>query len=55
MKKTGCVVHVTTISHIAHMSGLWGRGGKKNLVAQLNLTKTHFKFPKKHVGKCVIV
>ncbi len=25
LASTGCVVHVTTSSHILHMSGLWGR------------------------------
>lgn len=25
LANTGCVIHVTTISRIFHMSGLWGR------------------------------
>ncbi len=29
LARTGCVVHVTTISHIRHMSGLWGRVARK--------------------------
>ncbi len=29
LASTGCVVHVTTISHILHMSGLWGRVARK--------------------------
>uniref|UniRef100_A0A8C5LXJ6 Transposase n=1 Tax=Leptobrachium leishanense TaxID=445787 RepID=A0A8C5LXJ6_9ANUR len=46
LASTGCVVHVTTISRILHMSGLWGRAArlktflKKNLKDQLNFAKT---------------
>ncbi len=29
LASTGCVVYVTTISHILHMSGLWGRVARK--------------------------
>ncbi len=29
LASTGCIVHVTTISHILHMSGLWGRVARK--------------------------
>uniref|UniRef100_A0A803J782 RBR-type E3 ubiquitin transferase n=1 Tax=Xenopus tropicalis TaxID=8364 RepID=A0A803J782_XENTR len=53
LASTGCVVHVTTISHIFHMSGLWGRVArrkpfltKKNIQARLHFAKTHLKSPK---------
>uniref|UniRef100_A0A803K8A0 Transposase Tc1-like domain-containing protein n=1 Tax=Xenopus tropicalis TaxID=8364 RepID=A0A803K8A0_XENTR len=53
LASTGCVVHVTTISHILHMSGLWGRVVrqkpflmKKNIQARLHFAKTHLKSPK---------
>lgn len=42
----GYVNHVTTISHVLHMSGLWGRVGRwkpfltKNIQAQLNSPKS---------------
>ncbi len=44
LASTGCVVHMTTISHILQMSGLWG--GKKNIQAWLDFAKTHYKSPK---------
>uniref|UniRef100_A0A803JF02 Transposase Tc1-like domain-containing protein n=1 Tax=Xenopus tropicalis TaxID=8364 RepID=A0A803JF02_XENTR len=53
LASTGCVVHVTTISCILHMSGLWGRVArrkpfltKKNIQARLHFAKTHLKSPK---------
>ncbi len=46
LASTGCVVHVTTISHILHMSGLWGRVASKNIQARLDFAKTHYKSPK---------
>uniref|UniRef100_A0AAY5KMI4 Transposase Tc1-like domain-containing protein n=1 Tax=Esox lucius TaxID=8010 RepID=A0AAY5KMI4_ESOLU len=43
LASTGSVLHVTTISHILHMNGLWGRGArwrpfltKKNIQALLD-------------------
>lgn len=53
LASTGCVVHVTTISRLLHMSGLWGRVArrkpyltKKNIQARLKFAKTHLKSPK---------
>uniref|UniRef100_A0AAY5KP04 Transposase Tc1-like domain-containing protein n=1 Tax=Esox lucius TaxID=8010 RepID=A0AAY5KP04_ESOLU len=50
---TGCVLHVTTISCILHMNGLWGRVArrkpfltKKNIQAWLKFAKTNIKSPK---------
>uniref|UniRef100_A0AAY5KP51 Transposase Tc1-like domain-containing protein n=1 Tax=Esox lucius TaxID=8010 RepID=A0AAY5KP51_ESOLU len=46
---TCCVLHVTTISRILHMNGLWGRVARQNpFLPKKNL-------PQKHVGKCVMV
>uniref|UniRef100_A0AAY5KT08 Tc1-like transposase DDE domain-containing protein n=1 Tax=Esox lucius TaxID=8010 RepID=A0AAY5KT08_ESOLU len=46
LASTGCVLHVTTISHIHHLNGLWGRVArrkhfltKKNLQARLKFAK----------------
>ena len=62
LANTGRVVHVTTISRILHMSGLWGRVArrkpflmKKNIQAWLNFAKTHMKSPKSMWGKSVMV
>uniref|UniRef100_A0A803K548 Transposase n=1 Tax=Xenopus tropicalis TaxID=8364 RepID=A0A803K548_XENTR len=53
LASTGCVVHVTTIYHTLHMSGLWGTVArrkpfltKKNIQARLHFAKTHLKSPK---------
>uniref|UniRef100_A0AAY5K1L0 Transposase Tc1-like domain-containing protein n=1 Tax=Esox lucius TaxID=8010 RepID=A0AAY5K1L0_ESOLU len=43
LASTGCVLHVTTISRILHMIGLWGRVAslkKKNIQAQLKSPKS---------------
>uniref|UniRef100_A0AAY5KGF8 Transposase Tc1-like domain-containing protein n=1 Tax=Esox lucius TaxID=8010 RepID=A0AAY5KGF8_ESOLU len=55
LASTGCVLHVTTISRILHMNGLWGRVArqntcltKKNIQARLKFAKTN-KVPQKHV------
>ena len=58
LASTGCVLHVTTISRILHMCGLWGRVAsrkpflsKKNIQDQLNFAKTCMKSPKSmHYG-----
>ncbi len=50
LASTGCVVHMTTISHILQMSGLWG--GKKNIQAWLDFAKTHYKSPKAYGKMC---
>uniref|UniRef100_A0AAY5K9G5 Transposase Tc1-like domain-containing protein n=1 Tax=Esox lucius TaxID=8010 RepID=A0AAY5K9G5_ESOLU len=53
LASTGCVLHVTTISRILHMNGLWGRVArrkpfltKKNIQARLKVAKTNIKSPK---------
>ena len=53
LASTGCVLHVTTISRILHMCGLWGRVArrkpflsKKNIQDRLNFAKTCMKSPK---------
>uniref|UniRef100_A0AAR2JMY3 Transposase Tc1-like domain-containing protein n=1 Tax=Pygocentrus nattereri TaxID=42514 RepID=A0AAR2JMY3_PYGNA len=59
LASTSCAVHVTTISHLLHMSGLWGRVArrkpylsKKNIQAQLNFAKRHLK---SHKCMCTVV
>uniref|UniRef100_A0AAY5KIL8 Transposase Tc1-like domain-containing protein n=1 Tax=Esox lucius TaxID=8010 RepID=A0AAY5KIL8_ESOLU len=61
LASTGCVLHVTTISRILHMNGLWGRVARQKPF----LTKKHpspaevcnnkHQVPQKHVGKFVMV
>lgn len=53
LASTACVVHMTAISCLLHMSGLWGRMArrkpyltKKNIQAQLHFAKTHLKSSK---------
>uniref|UniRef100_A0AAY5K3N1 Transposase Tc1-like domain-containing protein n=1 Tax=Esox lucius TaxID=8010 RepID=A0AAY5K3N1_ESOLU len=48
LASTGRILHVTTISRILHMNGLWGR------VARWKPFLTKKAFPQKHVGKCVM-
>uniref|UniRef100_A0A8C5M5A7 Progesterone receptor membrane component 2 n=1 Tax=Leptobrachium leishanense TaxID=445787 RepID=A0A8C5M5A7_9ANUR len=60
---TGCVAHVTTISRILHMSGLWGRvARRKTFLMEKQKPPSPAKFcintyevSQMHVGKCVVV
>uniref|UniRef100_A0AAY5JXF0 Transposase Tc1-like domain-containing protein n=1 Tax=Esox lucius TaxID=8010 RepID=A0AAY5JXF0_ESOLU len=54
LASTGCVLHVTTISCILHMNGLWGRVARrkpfltmKNIQSRLKFAKTNIKSPKR--------